>query len=227
MTVTAALFDVDGTLVDTNYLHAVAWWEAFAYAGYDVPMAAVHHVIGMGSDQLLDALLPGDRDRGDDDGIRTAHSAMYSTYWSRIRPLPQAAELLRACRKAGLRVVLASSADPREFEVLRAALDAEDAIDDTTSSGDVSTSKPAPDLVRVALDKAGVPPEQAVFVGDTVWDVEACQRAGVPCLGLRSGGISRAELVDAGAVAVFADPADLLQATSGRLAEVLPVQGES
>jgi HAD superfamily hydrolase (TIGR01509 family) len=224
MTVTAALFDVDGTLVDTNYLHAVAWWEAFAYSGHDVPMAAIHQVMGMGSDQLLDALLPGDRDRDADDGIRTAHSAMYSAYWSRIRPLPHAAELLRACRKAGLRVVLASSADPQEFEVLRAALDAEDAIDETTSSGDVGTSKPAPDLVRVALDKAGVPPEQAVFVGDTVWDVEACQRAGVPCLGLRSGGISRADLVDAGAVAVFADPAELLATTAGRLAEALPGQ---
>jgi HAD superfamily hydrolase (TIGR01509 family) len=227
MTVTAALFDVDGTLVDTNYLHAVAWWEAFAYAGHDVPMAAIHQVIGMGSDLLLDALLPGDRDRDADDGIRTAHSAMYSAYWSRLRPLPQAAELLRACRKAGLRVVLASSADPQEFEVLRAVLDAEDAIDETTSSGDVGTSKPAPDLVQVALDKAGVPPQQAVFVGDTVWDVEACQRAGVPCLGLRSGGISRAELVDAGAVAVFADPADLLQATGGRLADALPGQQAS
>ena len=254
MTVTAALFDVDGTLVDTNYLHAVAWWEAFAYSGHDVPMAAIHQVMGMGSDQLLDALgdqrapaqqpglapgepeplppdggLPGTGPRGGphrdaDDGIRTAHSAMYSAYWSRIRPLPHAAELLRACRKAGLRVVLASSADPQEFEVLRAALDAEDAIDETTSSGDVGTSKPAPDLVRVALDKAGVPPEQAVFVGDTVWDVEACQRAGVPCLGLRSGGISRADLVDAGAVAVFADPAELLATTAGRLAEALPGQ---
>jgi len=227
MTVTAALFDVDGTLMDTNYLHAVAWWEAFAYAGHDVPMAAIHQVIGMGSDQILDALLPRDRDRDADGGIRTAHSAMYSAYWSRVRPLPQAAELLRACRKAGLRVVLASSADPQEFEVLRTALDAEDAIDEATSSGDVDTSKPAPDLVQVALDKAGVPPEQAVFVGDTVWDVAACQRAGVPCLGLRSGGIGRAELVDAGAVAVFADPAELLQATGGRLGEALPAQDDS
>ena len=174
--------------------------------------------------RIARGLLPGDRDRDADDSIRTAHSAMYSAYWSRLRPLPQAAELLRACRKAGLRVVLASSADPQEFEVLRAALDAEDAIDEATSSGDVSTSKPAPDLVQVALDKAGVAPQQAVFVGDTVWDVEACQRAGVPCLGLRSGGISRAELVDAGAVAVFADPADLLATTAGRLAEALPGQ---
>ena len=225
MTVTAALFDVDGTLMDTNYLQAVAWWEAFAYAGHDVPMAAIHHVIGMGSDQLLDALLPGDRDRDADDGIRRAQRDV-STYWSRLRPLPHAAELLRACRKAGLQVVLASSADPQEFDVLRAALDAEDAIDESTSSGDVDMTKPAPDLVQVALDKAGVPPQQAVFVGDTVWDVEACQRAGVPCLGLRRGGISRAELVDAGAVAVFADPTELLRATAARLAEALPGQPE-
>jgi phosphoglycolate phosphatase-like HAD superfamily hydrolase len=91
-------------------------------------------------------------------------------------------------------VVLASSADPQEFTVLRAVLDAEDAIDEATSASDVDQSKPAPDLVQVALGKAGVAPERAVFVGDTVWDVQACQSAGVPCIGLRSGGISTAEL---------------------------------
>ena len=200
----AALFDVDGTLVDSNYLHAVTWWQAFAQAGHDVPMAAIHRAIGMGSDQLLDALLPGSRDRKADPGIRTAHGALYATFWPRLRPLPRAPELLRACRKSGLRVVLASSADPQEFAVLRAVLDAEDAIEDATSAGDVDQSKPAPDLVQVALGKAGVAPERAVFVGDTVWDVQACQRAGVPCVGLRSGGISTAELLDAGAAAVFA-----------------------
>ncbi len=223
-TLTAALFDVDGTLVDTNYLHAVTWWQAFAQAGHDVPMAAIHRAIGMGSDQLLNALLPADRDTEADPGIRTAHAALYATYWSRLKPLPGAAELLRACRKSGLQVVLASSTDPQEFAVLRAALDAEDAICDTTSAGDVDTSKPAPDLVEVALRKARARPRQAVFVGDTVWDVKACQRAGVPCIGLRSGGISAAELFDAGAAAVFAGPADLLESTDGRLAEALPAQ---
>jgi phosphoglycolate phosphatase-like HAD superfamily hydrolase len=140
----AALFDVDGTLVDSNYLHAVTWWDAFLQAGHEIPMARIHRAIGMGSDQLLDELLPDDRERDDDAGIRTAHSALYATYWSRLRPLPHAAELLRACKERGLRVVLASSADEREFAVLRAALDAEDAIDEATSSADSSAASRPP-----------------------------------------------------------------------------------
>ncbi|MGI8330549.1 HAD family hydrolase [Actinomadura scrupuli] len=210
--VTAVLFDVDGTLVDSNHLHAVTWWEGLRQAGHTVPMARIHRAIGMGSDQLLDAVLPADRDRGADDDIRAAHGALYATYWSRLMPLEGAAELLRACKRRGLRVVLASSADEREFNALREALDAEDAIDDATSSADVERSKPAPDLVHVALDKARVRPEEAVFVGDTVWDVQACQKAGVPCVGLLSGGIGRDELLRAGAVEIYDGPADLLAA---------------
>ena len=140
-TAIAALFDVDGTLVNSNYLHAVTWWQAFTQAGHDVPMAAIHHAIGMGSDQLLDALLPGSRDREADPGIHAAHGALYAAYWSRLRPLPRAPELLRACRESGLRVVLASSADPQEFAVLRAVLDAEDAIEEATSAGDVDAEQ--------------------------------------------------------------------------------------
>jgi len=213
----AALFDVDGTLVDSNYLHAVTWWDAFLQAGHEVPMARIDRAIGMGSDQLLDELLPGDRERDDDAGIRTAHSALYSAYWSRLRPLRHAAELLRACKERGLRVVLASSADEREFAVLRAALDAEDAIDEATSSADVERSKPAADLVQVALDRAGVSAAEAVFVGDTVWDVLACQKAGVRCIGLLSGGIGREELTGAGAAQVHEGPAELLAALGGSL----------
>jgi HAD superfamily hydrolase (TIGR01509 family) len=210
--VTAVLFDVDGTLVDSNYLHAVTWWEGMRQAGHTVPMARIHRAIGMGSDQLLDAVLPADRDRGADEDIRAAHGALYATCWSRLMPLEGAAELLRACKRRGLRVVLASSADEREFNALRKALDAEDAIDAATSSADVERSKPAPDLVHVALDKARVRPEEAVFVGDTVWDVQACQKAGVPCVGLLSGGIGRDELLRAGAVEIYDGPADLLSA---------------
>jgi HAD superfamily hydrolase (TIGR01509 family) len=206
----AVLFDVDGTLVDTNYLHAVTWWQAFAQGGRYVPMRDIHRSIGMGSDQLLDWLLPGDRDKGADDVLRTSQAALYAAYWSRLRPLPGAVGLLRACKARGLIVVLASSAGQAESGVLRAALDAEDAIDDATFSGDVERSKPAPDLVQVALEKAAVLAGEAVFVGDTVWDAQASQKAGVPCIGLLSGGIGREELADAGATQVYAGPADLL-----------------
>jgi HAD superfamily hydrolase (TIGR01509 family) len=215
--VRTVLFDVDGTLVDSNYLNTVAWWEAFAQAGHDAVMARIHRRIGMGSDQLLDELLPADRDRDADDGIVTAHAALYSVYWSRLRPLPGAAELLRACHDRGLRVILASSAGPRELAVLREVLDADDAIDDATSAGDVDASKPAPDLVEVALEKAGSRPRDAVFVGDAVWDARACVTAGVPCVGLLTGGTSEAELLDAGAIRVFGGPADLLDGFPGRL----------
>jgi HAD superfamily hydrolase (TIGR01509 family) len=203
---------VDGTLVDTNYLHAVTWWEAFAQAGHQVPMTDIHRAIGMGSGRLLDALLPADRDQEADAAIRAAHSSLYSTYWTRLRPLEGAADLLRTCKRRGLAVVLASSADEPEFRALRAALNAEDAIDAATFSGEVESSKPAPDLVEVALAKAGAAAEDAVFIGDTVWDVKACQKAGVACIGLLSGGISRDELIGAGAARVYAGPDELLTA---------------
>src|ERR1700728_3037950 len=160
----AVLFDVDGTLVDTNYLHTVAWWQAFAQGGHYVPMADIHRTIGMGTGQLLDRLLPADRNRDADARLATSHDALYATYWSRLRPLPGAAALLRARKRRGLVVVLASSAGETESGALRAALDAEDVIDDATFAGEVERSKPAPDLVQVALEKAGVPAGQAVFV---------------------------------------------------------------
>jgi HAD superfamily hydrolase (TIGR01509 family) len=215
--VTAALFDVDGTLVDTNYLHTVTWWQAFAQAGYEVPMADIHRAIGMGSGQMLDKLLPAGRDKDSDTDVRMAHSTLYATYRSRLRPLHGAADLLRACKRRGLAVVLASSADKAEFDVLRAVLDAEDAIDAATYSGDVEASKPAPDLVQAALDKIGLPAGEAVFTGDTVWDVQACQTAGVPCIGLLSGGVSSDELTSAGAAEVYRGPGDLLAALAESL----------
>jgi HAD superfamily hydrolase (TIGR01509 family) len=166
---------------------------------------------------MLDKLLPAGRDRDADADLRAAHSALYATYWSRLRPLPGAADLLRACKQRGLAVVLASSADEPEFNALRGALDAEDAIDAATFAGDVESSKPTPDLIQVALDRVGMLAEEAVFTGDTVWDVRACQKARVPCIGLLSGGISGDELTTAGAAEVYPGPADLLAALPGSL----------
>lgn len=208
--ISAVLFDVDGTLVDTTYLHAVTWWEAFRQYGHHVCMARIHRTIGVGSDKLLDHLLPAERDRADDEGMRAAHTALYACYWERLRAFEGARELLWACARRGLRVVLASSASEREMGALRAALDAEDALTAVTSAGDVAQSKPAPDIVQVALRRAGVGPDAAVFVGDTVWDVQACRQAGLACIALLTGGISRDELAQAGAVEIYSDPAHLL-----------------
>ena len=174
-------------------------------------MVSIHRAIGMGADQLLDHLLPDNRNRDEDGDLQAAHDALFSVYWSRLVPVPGAAELVRACKHGGLTTVFATSAGAAELSAMRVALDADDAVDDVTSADDVDRSKPAPDLVEVALDKSGVPAGQAVFVGDTVWDVRACQRAGVRCLAVLTGGVSRDELLDAGADAVFDSPADLLE----------------
>jgi HAD superfamily hydrolase (TIGR01509 family) len=211
----AVIFDVDGTLVDTNYLHAVCWWEAFRQYGQHVDMAAIHGAIGMGSDKLLDHLLPEDRDRDADDDMTAAHRSLYGVYWTRLRAFDGAADLLRACADRGMTVILASSASSKELEALRAALDADDAITAATSSTEVEASKPAPDLVTVALDRAGVEPGRAVFVGDSIWDAQACRKAGVTCVAVRTGGICAEDLREAGAVEVYDGPADLLRRLEG------------
>jgi HAD superfamily hydrolase (TIGR01509 family) len=164
----------------------------------------------MGSDHLLDHVLGADRDHDADPAIAAAHTALYAQYWSRLTPLPDAKELLRECARRNWTVVLASSASEREFAVMRDALGAEDAIAAATHAADVEASKPAPDLVRQALEQAEADADRAVFVGDAVWDGQAAARAGVAFIGLESGGVSRAELTRAGARQVFADPADLL-----------------
>jgi HAD superfamily hydrolase (TIGR01509 family) len=204
------LFDVDGTLVDTTYLHAVAWWEALRQFDHDVPMANIHRGIGMGSDKLLDHLLGEQRDHDDDEAMTTAHEVLYGAWWERLRPLPGAADLLRAVAGRGLTVVLASSAKDAELTKLRAVVGADDVIAAATSSSDAEQSKPAPDILQAALDQSDVDPHRAVFVGDSVWDVRAAAKLDIPCIGLTCGGTSEAELLEAGAVAVYRDPAELM-----------------
>ncbi|MEV4638896.1 HAD family hydrolase [Actinoplanes sp. NPDC049548] len=206
------LFDVDGTLVDTTYLHAVAWWEALRQHDKDVPMAEIHRAIGMGSDKILDHLLGADRDKSDDEHMATAHDILYGAWWERLRPLPGAADLLRACADLGLAVVLASSAKGAELTKLRRVIDADDVITAATSSADAEESKPAPDILQAALDQSDVDPQQCVFVGDAVWDVKAAGKLGIPCIGLACGGTSADELTAAGAIETYKDPAALLAA---------------
>lgn len=201
----AVLFDVDGTLVDTNYLHVVAWSKALRANGYCVPMAALHRTVGQGADRFVETVL-GQADSR----VSDAHSDFYSPHLHDVVAFTGAAEVLRTAKKAGLCVVLATSASAKEVEHLRQAIDADDAVDAVTCNEDVDMSKPDPDLVQAALDKADVAADRAVFVGDTVWDVEAAQRAGVPCTCVLSGGVSAGELREAGAVAIYDDVAALL-----------------
>jgi HAD superfamily hydrolase (TIGR01509 family) len=204
------LFDVDGTLVDTTYLHTVAWWEALRQYDHDVPMAEIHRGIGMGADQILDHLLGDERDKDADDDMTTAHDVLYGSWWERLRPLPGGKDLLEAVAGRGLAVVLASSAKENELTILRRIIDADDAVTAATSSSDAERSKPAPDILEAALAQSQVDVDRCVFVGDAVWDVKAAAKLDIPCIGLACGGTSAAELKAAGAIETYRDPADLL-----------------
>lgn len=204
---TAVLLDIDGTLVDSNFLHVHAWVRAFADAGHPVDAWRVHRRIGMGSGRLLAELLGDDADRLADD-VKERHTAHYAGLSGLLRPFDGARELVRTLADRGARVVLSTSAAPEEVETLREVLDVDDLVQ-ITGAEDVDEAKPEPDLVHAALELAGVPAERAVFVGDSVWDVEAAVRAGVPCVGVLSGGTSEAELRDAGAAEVVEDAAAL------------------
>lgn len=217
------LLDVDGTLVDTTYQHALAWWRAFRRHGHDVTVADVHRRIGMGSDQLMESLIGRA-----DDAVKQAHSHFYAPALQELRRLPGARELILRCADAGLTVVLATSSKPEQVDELVATLDAGDAVAHVTDSGDAEAAKPAPDLLQTALDSVGGSLDRAVLVGDTVWDVAAARRAGIPCVGVLTGGISEAELRESGAVAVYRDPAALLDdfdgSALGRLREQAAVK---
>jgi HAD superfamily hydrolase (TIGR01509 family) len=218
----AVLFDVDGTLVDSAYVHTLAWWQAFRQAGYDVPMASIHRCVGMGGDKILAKLLPADRDGAEDSTIMTSHAAVFSTFWPALRPLDGARELLAGCHDSGFAVALASSARERDLEVLRATIGADNYIDAATSSADAKESKPDPDILVAALNAVGVPAADAVFVGDAVWDIYAARRLDIPAIGLTCGGTSEAELREAGAVEIYPGPRALLDnlrdSAIGRLA---------
>ncbi|MCG7525324.1 HAD family hydrolase [Streptomyces sp. OfavH-34-F] len=206
----AALFDVDGTLVDTNYLHVTAWWEAFRQTGHTVAMPAIHRAIGLGSEDLVAHLLGPGRDRGQDADISARHSTLYATRFEQLAPVEGAADLLRALAGQGWTIVLATSASGTELAALRRALDADDVISGTASSDDVDTGKPAPDPIRHALEIAGATSEEAVYIGDSVWDMKAASTASVPAVGLLSGGIPATDLEAAGAVEIHDSPAALL-----------------
>ena len=206
----AVLFDIDGTLVDSNYLHVAAWIRAFTDIDMPVDAWRIHRSIGMDGTTLLATLAEG----ADDDTRARAkdlHSRYYKETASLLRPLPGARGLIEAVEKLGIQPVLATSAPEDELAILRDVLDCDHLVSAITSSEDVDTAKPRPDIINVALERAGVEASHAVFVGDAVWDVEACKRAGVVTIALLSGGVSKCELEEAGAHQVFDDALHLCQ----------------
>lgn len=200
----AVLFDVDGTLVDSNYLHVHAWVRAFYDMGVHTAAWRIHRSIGMDGSTLVDAL-SGDADEQTEQQLKDLHSRYYRELAPLLRVLPDGRAVLEEVASRGLQAVLATSAPDDELSLLRETLDREGLVSEVTSSADVETAKPNPDIVNVALARAGVEASRAVFVGDSVWDAVAAVRAGVPCIGVLSGGFSRDELCAAGAVVVYDD----------------------
>ena len=204
-----AILDIDGTLVDTNYHHTIAWYRAFRQHGIILRLWRIHRHIGMGGDQMVEALTDERTEREQGDAIRATETALYRELMGEVEPMAGARELIEKLKDRGHTVVLASSAKKDEVGHYLDLLDARELADGWTTSADVEATKPAPDLVIAALERVGGHPGEATMVGDTPWDVEAAQGAGAGTLAVLTGGFSRQELLDAGALEVFESVSEL------------------
>jgi len=207
--VAIAVLDIDGTLVDTNYQHALAWYRAFRRHGIVLPVWLVHRHIGMGGDQVVEALTDEQTERELGEQIREAEGELYFEMIEEVEPMRGSRELIEEVRRRGHAVVLASSAKEQEVEHYLDLLDARELADGWTTSADVEATKPEPDLVKAALDRVDGQPGDAVMIGDTPWDVRAARKAGVETIAVRTGGFGVDELRESGAVAVFESVAEL------------------
>ena len=205
-----AILDIDGTLVDTNYHHAIAWYRAFRQHGIVLPLWQIHRRIGMGGDQVVPELTDERTERELGDEIRAAESALYLAFIEEVETMEGSRELIEELKSRGHTVVLASSAKQDEVDRYLDLLDARELADAWTTSADVESTKPAPDLVAAALERAGARDgDTAVMIGDTPWDIVAARKAGVPTLAVRTGGFGVDELREAGALQVYESVAEL------------------
>ena len=198
---TTVVLDIDGTLVDTNYQHAIAWHRALRDHGYVVQLWQIHRHIGMGGDHFVTALIGEEGERSDGDAIREAEGEAYGELIGEVQAMHGASELLRELREDGMKPILASSAKAGEVDHYLDLLDARDLVEGWTTSADVERTKPHPDLVNAAIEKVGGG-GPAVMVGDSTWDIKAAEAAGLPTMAVLTGGFSEAELRDAGAADV-------------------------
>ena len=205
----AAILDIDGTLVDTNYHHAIAWFRAFRAQGLILPIWRIHRHIGMGGDQLVPALAGDEFAERHGDDVRESEQGLYAELIDEVEPMDGARELIERLGESERRVVLASSAKEEEVDHYLDLLDVRDIVDGWTTSADVEATKPEPDLVHAALQKMGA--DDGVMVGDTPWDVEAAKRAGIETLAVLTGGFAASELRDAGATEVFESVRELCE----------------
>ncbi|MEO5982272.1 MAG: HAD family hydrolase [Pedococcus sp.] len=201
---TGIVFDLDGTLVDSTYVHTICWWEAIQQFGHQRPMAVLHHAVGMGADHLLGHVLGEGRDASQDDAITAAHDALFATWHERLHPFPAARSLLTWCRDAGLTVALATSGGRRDLWAMLDVLDHPD-LDVVVTGDDVESSKPSRDLLDTVLSRVDLEPQDVLVVGDSVWDMQAAARLGAPALGVATGGTSAHQLHEAGAELTYAD----------------------
>ncbi|HSK18043.1 MAG TPA: HAD family hydrolase [Longimicrobiales bacterium] len=212
----AVLLDVDGTLIDSNDAHARAWVDVGDEFGFEIEFGRVRWLIGMGGDRVLPDLtgLEEESDRGRE--MLDRRGAIFrERYLPRLGAFPGTHDLLKRLRGEGRKLVVATSASGKDLSALLKQADLEDLIDDSTNSDEAEESKPAPDIVEAALEKAGVPASEVVMLGDTPYDVKAAQQAGVRIIGLRCGGWNDHDLK--GAVEVHDDPAGLLRLYDGSI----------
>jgi HAD superfamily hydrolase (TIGR01509 family) len=211
----AVLFDVDGTLVDSNFHHVTAWHRAFLDVEIDVPCWRILGLIGRSGDELVRALLGDEQAEKHGSQVKKQHTRYFIDSAPLVRRLPGARELLEAIAERGWRAVLATSAGPEELAVLRDTLDAEELLSAVTSAEDADRAKPDPDIVTTALQRIEADSAEAVFLGDAIWDMKAARRAGVPAAAVLSGGIAREALERAGAAAVYDEPLDVCKHIEG------------
>ncbi len=205
-----AILDVDGTLVDSNFHHAIAWYRAFRQHGVILPLWRIHRHMGMGGERLVASLAGDEVEEEKGDGIRAAEKPLYLSFIEEVEPLEGARELIEALKERGFVVVLASSAKADEVDHYLDLLGARELADGWTTGADVENTKPEPDLIEAALREAGAESgEDAVLVGDSVWDCQAAGRAAVETLGVLTGGFADSELREAGAIEVFRSLPDL------------------
>ncbi|MBL0404178.1 HAD family hydrolase [Microvirga aerilata] len=209
----AVILDVDGTLIDTVDLHADAWVQALKHFGYEIAFQDMRSQIGKGGDQILHGLLPPDVIEQRADEIKDFRADLFKRdYLHKARAFPGVRELFERIRASGQRAVLASSGTAEEVEQYKEIAGIADLIDSATSSDDAERSKPFPDIFQAALAKlAPLGPDEAVVIGDTPYDAEAARKAGIKSIGVLTGGFAEQALKDAGCIAVYGGPEDLLK----------------